>query len=56
MKKIITKDCPSCNDLIINDEGEFECKWGKSKKRKILRNSDKKISLICNLKKRIDLK
>ena len=35
-KKVLTKDCPSCEDMKINDEGEFECFWGNSKQKKIL--------------------
>lgn len=56
MKKIITKDCPSCSKLVINDEGEFECGWGKAKKKKILKTSPSKrsISLKCKLIKKRD--
>jgi hypothetical protein len=36
MRKVLTKDCPSCKDCTINDENKFQCSWGKSKKRKIL--------------------
>jgi len=35
-QKTITRDCPSCHCLVVNDEGNFQCKWGKHKKRKIL--------------------
>jgi hypothetical protein len=35
-KKVLTKDCPSCSDMKINDDGEFECMWGNSKQKKIL--------------------
>jgi hypothetical protein len=35
-KKVITKDCPSCKDMSINDDSQFECGWGKSKSKKIL--------------------
>jgi hypothetical protein len=55
MKKAITKDCPSCEDMIINDEGKFECKWGKSKKIKILHQSKKRLSN-CNLKNKSNVK
>ncbi len=35
-KKVITKDCPSCDDMKINDDSQFECHWGNSKIKKIL--------------------
>jgi hypothetical protein len=37
-KKALTKDCPSCVVMKINDDGEFECLWGNSKKPKILKD------------------
>lgn len=51
MKKNITKDCSSCPDLIINAAGEFECTWGNSKRRKILKSTNYKLQP-CNLKRR----
>jgi hypothetical protein len=47
-KKTITKDCPSCNDMKINDDNEFECSWGNSKEIKILKNPKGRIK-ICKL-------
>ena len=35
-KKVLTKDCPSCDVMTINDDGQFECLWGNSKEPKIL--------------------
>ena len=35
-KKRLTKDCPSCDQMKINDNNEFQCLWGKSKQPKIL--------------------
>lgn len=34
--KVLTQQCPSCNDCFINDNNQFECSWGKSKDSKIL--------------------
>jgi len=47
-KKVITKDCPSCNLLSIDEHYNFICSWGKSKKKKKLENKkrNKKCSLI----------
>ena len=38
MHKVLTKDCPSCNKLIITDDSKFSCTWGIAKKIKILDN------------------
>lgn len=38
-KKAITKDCPSCKIMIINDDNQFQCNWGKAKEKKILEQS-----------------
>ena len=51
MKKILTKDCPSCNLCIINDAGEFQCNWGKAKKRKILSSPAIGKAKYCKLKR-----
>lgn len=52
-KKSLTKDCPSCELLFIDDLGQFICNWGKSKKRKILQdaNATKKFKKKCTLKR-----
>ena len=49
-KKTLTKDCPSCEDLKINDDNEFQCLWGNSKESKILKDPKGRIKN-CNLKK-----
>jgi hypothetical protein len=49
-KKSIKRECPSCSKMTINDDGEFECFWGKSKDRKILEQSKGKLKN-CTLKK-----
>lgn len=49
-KKVLTKSCPSCNIMILNDDGEFECKFGKCKVPKILEPSIGKIKF-CKLRK-----
>ena len=46
--KALTKSCPSCDYMKINDDNEFECFWGNSKEIKILKNSKGKIK-ICKL-------
>lgn len=35
-KKSLTKDCPSCKFMFIDDDNQFICKWGKNNKTKIL--------------------
>ena len=47
-KKTLTKDCPSCKDVKINNDGEFECLWGNSKSKKILKDPKGKARR-CNL-------
>jgi len=42
-KKALTKDCPSCKLMKINDDNQFECFWGNSKLLKILENPKGKI-------------
>ena len=37
-KKVLTKDCPSCGEMKINEDNQFECLWGNSKVKKILDN------------------
>lgn len=49
-KKVLTKQCPSCSCLSINDDNEFQCCWGKSKKIKILEKAKGKAK-ICTLKR-----
>lgn len=34
--KVLTKQCPSCNDCSIDDNNNFVCTWGNSKTKKIL--------------------
>lgn len=49
-KKILTKDCPSCEKMIIGDDGKFQCHWGSSKVHKILLDTKSKHGLKnCNL-------
>ena len=50
LKKVLTKDCPSCSLAFIDDENEFRCKWGKSKKGKVLNNTKGKARR-CKLKR-----
>jgi len=49
LKKILTKDCPSCDLVFIDDDSQFRCKWGKSKKGKILTDAKGK-GKRCKLK------
>ena len=45
-RKSLTKDCPSCHLMIINDDNQFVCTWGKNKKIKIL--DDKRAKKVLN--------
>ena len=47
--KVVTKDCPSCELMFIDDINNFRCTWGKSKKGKRLLDAKGK-SRNCNLK------
>ena len=49
--KILTPDCPSCPKLIINDDNEFECRWGNSKMSKVLKPHKGKRPYFCRLKR-----
>lgn len=50
MKKVITKDCPSCSLCHIEDDYSLTCSWGKSKKKKYMKNPVWKMKK-CKLKK-----
>jgi len=50
LTKVITKDCPSCPLMFIDDDSNFRCKWGKSKKGKII-NDKKGKAGNCKLKR-----
>ena len=47
--KVLTKDCPSCNLLKINDMNQFICRWGKE--NKILNPRKGKMARNCKLKR-----
>jgi hypothetical protein len=49
-KKVITKECPSCDDMKINEDNEFECLWGNSKISKILKDPKGRMKN-CSLKR-----
>ena len=49
-KKALTKDCPSCKTMQINDDNNFECLWGNSKIPKILEDPKGKMKN-CSLKR-----
>ena len=49
--KILTPDCPSCSKVIINDNNEFQCIWGKSKTPKLLKPHKGKRPYSCRLKR-----
>ncbi len=49
-KKVLTKDCPSCKLMVINDNSNFTCTWGTAKKAKILNDPVKGVKP-CNLRK-----
>ena len=46
--KILTIDCKRCIHFKINENNDFICNWGRSKKKKKLINGKKDI--ICTLK------
>jgi hypothetical protein len=48
-KKVLTMECPSCKCLKIDDENQFRCEWGKSKKGKILLPHKGRKPHTCNL-------
>ncbi len=48
MHKVLTKDCPSCKLLIIDNDSNFTCTWGVAKKVKILDDPAKGVKP-CNL-------
>ena len=41
MSKALTKDCSSCKLLIVEDDNEFFCLWGKSKKKRLIEGKGK---------------
>ena len=47
--KVITKNCPSCDILTINNNGDWQCLWGKSKQPKILVDRKGKYARPCGL-------
>lgn len=47
--KKLTRDCPSCKLMHINDDNKFICMWGNHKKTKIL--VDSKVREKCTLKR-----
>lgn len=53
-KKVLTPDCPSCEDLTINDGNQFQCNWGTSKKKKILVPHKGKMPKFCKIKRKND--
>jgi hypothetical protein len=46
-RKQLTKDCPSCSLLHIDDDSQITCKWGHHKKRKVL--DEKHVRKQCTL-------
>ena len=51
-KKVLTIDCPSCEDLFIGDKSEFVCRWGKSNTVKVMNPHKGKRPKTCRLIKR----
>jgi len=51
LKKVLTLDCPSCQKLFIDDNNQFRCGWGNSKKGKILvPHKGRRPKTVCSLK------
>lgn len=48
-RKNLTKDCPSCSLLHIDDDSQITCRWGHHKRRKVL--DDKRIKKQCTLRR-----
>lgn len=51
MTKTLTTDCQECKSFKIDDEGNFKCSWGNTKKPKVLLPPKGKKSIRCKLKK-----
>lgn len=49
-KKVLTTVCPSCKDMFIDDDNQFRCDWGNSKKGKLLVPHKGKRPKDCKLK------
>lgn len=50
-RKVLTKECPSCDDLTIDDDSNFRCNWGNSKIAKVLSPRKRKKAINCTLKR-----
>jgi len=48
-RKQLTKDCPSCPLLHIDEDSQITCNWGRHKKRKVL--DERRIKKQCSLKR-----
>jgi hypothetical protein len=48
-RKTLTRDCPSCNKLFIDDNNNFVCQWGKARNQKILDETKGSARPLCNL-------
>lgn len=49
-KKTLTIDCNTCKFCSVNDESQFICNWGKTKKGKIMEPAKRKHGVLkCNL-------
>lgn len=46
--KVLTKQCPSCNDCSIDEQNRFICSWGHSKEPKVMQQA-KGRARICRL-------
>ena len=47
-KKSLTKNCPTCQYCMINDNSYFICTWGNGKPKLLIRHKTKPL-LECNL-------
>lgn len=48
--KVLTMNCPSCPVMFIDEDNQFRCKWGNSKKGKVLIPHKGKRPKECKLK------
>ena len=48
-RKSLTRDCPSCDKLFIDDNNNFRCTWGKARTHKILDETKGSVRPLCTL-------
>jgi len=51
-RKVLTRECPSCEYCSVDDNVNFICSWGKSKRTKVMDTPKRKAVVHCNLSKK----